>query len=124
MNIGRKHWAVAGGHIPFETTGREPDFSSRDRLALLNASLVAAQVEIQVVYADRPQAGPYRICVAPQRLRTVRINDLIDPLPVPLDTAYALIIRSEMPIVVQFTRLDSGSASRALAGGNAYCSNS
>ena len=43
-----------------------------------------------------------------------RFNDLDDPEPVPRDTDYASVIISDVPIVVQHSRLDSRQAELAL----------
>lgn len=37
----------------------------------------------------------------------MRFNDLEDPDPVPRDVDYASLIASDVPIIVQHTRLDS-----------------
>jgi hypothetical protein len=50
----------------------------------------------------------------------VRFNDLTDPEPVPRDTDYASVIASDVPIVVQHTRLDSRQAENALLSTIAY----
>lgn len=44
----------------------------------------------------------------------VRFNDLADPEPIPADTDFASVIESDVPIVVQHTRLDSRQAELAL----------
>jgi hypothetical protein len=44
----------------------------------------------------------------------VRFNELTDPEPIPRDTDYASVIDSDVPIVVQHTRLDSRQAELAL----------
>jgi hypothetical protein len=58
-------------------------------------------------FADREPVGPYRLKLDPRRTRHVRFNDLTDPAPVPRDTPYSSVIRSDVPVVVQHTRLDS-----------------
>jgi hypothetical protein len=50
----------------------------------------------------------------------LRFNDLADPEPVPRDTDYATLIESDVPIVVQHTRLDSRQAALALLSTIAY----
>jgi hypothetical protein len=112
--IGRRRWAIAAGHAPSRANGSEPMFSSHDRLALLNAGPRLANVRITVFYADRKSVGPYRIGVAPRRVRNVRINDLIFPEAVRLDVPYGLRIESDEAVVAQFTRQDTRAA--ALAG--------
>jgi hypothetical protein len=119
-SIGHKVWAIAGGHIPLNNTGREPEFTSFDRLCFLNTGENAAQVEITFFYEDHDPIGPYKIAVAAQRIRYVRINDLIDPEAVPLDTDYGCVIEANMPIVVQFTRQDTRQAANALMGMMAF----
>jgi hypothetical protein len=107
MKIGHKVWAIPGGHIPPRSTGQEPEFTSRDVLCLLNAGKREARLEMTVFYADGDPIGPYKLTVPARRVRHVRLNDLIDPQPLPLGIDYAVIIESSVPIVVQFTRLDS-----------------
>lgn len=118
--VGKREWVVPGGRIPLRSTGDEPAMTSRDELRLLNASDENAAVVITVHYGDRDPIGPYEIEVAARRLRRVRVNDLIDPLPVPLETDYALVIRADRPIVVQFTRCDTSSAKTATTGTIAF----
>jgi hypothetical protein len=65
-------------------------------------------------FTDREPAGPYRITVPARRTKHVRFNDLKDPEPVPKATEYASVIASDVPIVVQHTRLDSRQAENAL----------
>jgi hypothetical protein len=50
----------------------------------------------------------------------LRFNDLNDPQPIPRDTDYASIFESDVPIIVQHTRLDSRRAEVALLSTVAY----
>jgi hypothetical protein len=52
--------------------------------------------------------------VPARRTRHVRFNDFEQPAPVPRDTDYSSLIESDMPIVVQHTRLDSRQEALAL----------
>jgi hypothetical protein len=107
MIAGAKRWFLAGGHIPVESRGPEPACTSRDELSFLNATSRDAAVALTLFYSDRPPVGPYRIEIAAHRQRTVRVNDLVDPLPVPLGVDYGLVIVSSVPIVVQALRVDT-----------------
>src|ERR671930_176408 len=93
---------------------------SHETACLLNAGEAAAHVEITVYFEDRDPAGPYRVEVAPRRTRHLRFNELSDPERIPPDTDYASVIRSDVPIVVQHTRLDSRQAENALMSTIAY----
>ena len=113
-SIGRNVWAIAEGYIPGSSTGPEPEMLSHETACILNAGDDDAHVEITLYFKDREPAGPYRITVPARRTKHVRFNDLREPEPVPLDTDYASVIRSDVPIVVQHTRLDSRQAENAL----------
>jgi hypothetical protein len=58
--------------------------------------------------------------VPPQRTLHLRFNDLDDPQPIPRGTDFASVFRSDVPIVVQHTRLDSRRAEIALLSTVAY----
>jgi len=121
--IGRRRWAIAEGYIPGWSNGPEPQFTSHETACLLNVSDEEAHVTIMAYFSDREPAGPYRVTVSPRRTLHVRFNDLEDPEPIPVDTDYASVIESDVPIVVQHTRLDSRQAENALLSTVAYASN-
>lgn len=112
--IGATTWVIADGYIPPASTGPEPDMTSHDSVCLLNAGDEDARVELILFYADREPVGPYRLTVAARRALHQRINDLHDPEPVPVGVDYCCVIRSDHPVVVQHTRLDSRQAANAL----------
>lgn len=118
--IGKRRWAIAEGYIPGWSHGPEPQMLSHETACLLNTADSDAHVEITIFYADREPVGPYRITVPARRTRHVRFNDLKDPEPVPRATDYASVIESDVPIVVQHTRLDSRQADNALITTIAY----
>ena len=109
METGSKLWAITGGHIPLNSTGKEPENTSRDVLCLLNTGDAVARIKLTVYYADREPAAPYEITVAAQRMRNIRFNDLIDPEAIPLATDYACLVVSDVPIIAGFTKIDSSS---------------
>jgi hypothetical protein len=69
---------------------------------------------------DREPAGPYAIHVPARRAHHQRFNDLREPEPMPIGVDYCCIIRSDKPIVVQHTRLDSRQAANGLMSTIAY----
>jgi hypothetical protein len=118
--VGVKEWVIAEGYIPQESHGPQPQMTSHETVCLLNASDQDAHVEITIYYADREPVGPYRLTVPARRTRHVRFNDLKDPEPIPRDTDFSSLIRSDVPIVAQHTRLDSRQAENALLSTMAY----
>jgi hypothetical protein len=112
--IGRKQWAIAEGYIPSQSTGTGRAFVSHETACILNASDRTANVTLTVIFADRDPVGPYKVTVPARRTLHLRFNDLTDPAPIPRDTDYSSIFESDVPIVVQHTRLDSRQAELAL----------
>jgi hypothetical protein len=121
--IGHRRWAIAEGYIPSWSNGPEPQFTSHETACLLNTSDEEVHVEIIVFFSDREPAGPYRVTIPARRTKHLRFNELKDPEPIPVDTDYASVIESDVPIVVQHTRLDSRQAENALLSTIAYASN-
>src|SRR5262249_10927082 len=119
-HIGRKLWAIAEGYIPGWSHGREPEMISHETVCLLNAGDTPAHVSITLYFRDREPVGPYRITVPARRTLHLRFNDRTDPAPVPRATDFASVIASDVPIVVQHTRLDSRQAENALLSTIAY----
>ena len=118
--LGKRRWVIAEGYIPGASSGSGRAFESHETACILNASERDAHVSITLYFADREPAGPYRIAVPAKRTRHVRFNDLSDPERVPRDTDYSSVIESDVPIVVQHTRLDSRQAALALLSTIAY----
>ncbi len=121
--IGRTRWAIAEGYIPGWSMGTEPQMTSHETACILNTSDQDAHVEITLYFSDREPVGPYRVTVPARRTKHLRFNELNDPEPIPKDTDYASVIESDVPIVVQHTRLDSRQAENALLTTIAYASN-
>ena len=118
--LGAMRWVIAEGYIPDGSTGPEPQMLSHETACMLNTSDQDAHVQITVFFSDREPAGPYRVTVPARRTLHQRFNELSDPEEVPLGTDYASVIDSDVPIVVQHTRLDSRQAENALMTTVAY----
>ena len=119
-DIGRKRWAIAEGYIPPESCSSDRALLSHETACILNAGDREAHVSVTVYFADREPAGPYRVVVPPRRTFHLRFNDLKEPEPIPLGTDYSSLFESDVPIIVQHTRLDSRRAEIALLSTMAY----
>ncbi len=114
--IGKRRWAIAEGYIPADSTGSGRALESHETACILNAGDADAHVAITVFFSDREPPPPHRLTVPARRTAHVRFNDL----GVPKGTDYASVIESDVPIVVQHTRLDSRQAELALLTTLAY----
>jgi hypothetical protein len=113
--IGRTLWVIPGGHVPGTSRGVEPEFTSFDQICILNSGDKEAELKITIYHSGQEPVGPYPLTIAPRRVRHTRINDLMNPLAIPLDTDYAAVIASNVPIVVLFSRQDTRQAANAIA---------
>jgi hypothetical protein len=119
-DVGRRRWAIAEGYIPSESSFSHRALISHETACILNATDRDAHVEITIFFADREPVGPYKVIVKARRTLHLRFNDLEDPRPIPRDTDYASVFESDVPVVVQHTRLDSRHAEVALLSTMAY----
>ncbi|MBW3551595.1 MAG: sensory rhodopsin transducer [Proteobacteria bacterium] len=117
---GCRTWFIAEGYIPADEGEEDSRFVSHETACVLNAGDGDAQLRITLYFSDREPAGPYRVQVPARRTLHLRFNDLDDPEPVPRDTDYASMIESDVPVVVQHTRLDSRREALALLSTMAY----
>lgn len=117
---GKKVWVIAEGYIPTYGNGKEPEFTSHETACILNTSKEKAEIKITLFFSDKEPVGPYKLSIDPERTKHVRFNDLRDPQPVPKGTDYSSVIESNVPVVVQHTRLDSRQAENALLSTIAY----
>lgn len=114
MEVGKKIWAIAEGYIPSWSHGSRREFVSHEAACILNANDAEAHVELTIYYSDKDSTGPYRITVPAKRTLHLRFNDLKGPEPIPIGTEYSSIFSSDVPVVIQHTRLDSRQNANAL----------
>lgn len=113
LPLGHRTWAIPEGYIPGRSSGPE-DMESHETVCLLNTGDQDAGVDLTIYFSDREPAGPYRIRVPARRTVHQWLNELDDPEPIPTDTDYAMVLRSDVPVVVQHSRLDSREPANAL----------
>jgi hypothetical protein len=114
MEVGKKIWAIAEGYIPSWSQYDSRELISHEAACILNANDAEAHIEITIYYTDKDPVGPYRITVPAKRTLHLRYNDLKEPEPVPAGTDFSSVLISDIPVVVQHTRLDTRETASAL----------
>jgi len=114
MAIGKRIWAIADGYIPGWSKGMQPQLTSHEAICILNTDDEPALIEIIIYFSNRNPMGPFTLTVPPKRTKHLRLNDLAIPESIPHGVDYACTIESNVPIVVQHTRLDSRQSENAL----------
>lgn len=112
--IGRKRWAIAEGYIPSQSSFSDRALISHETACILNAGDSDAHIVVTLFFADKEPVGPYQVTVPARRTLHLRFNDLDNPQPVPRDTDHSSVFESDVPIVMQHTRLDSRRAEISL----------
>jgi hypothetical protein len=113
-SIGKRLWIIPEGYIPATSTGMSREMQSHEAACILNTGDETAHVALTIFYSDREPVGEYKVEVPARRTLHLRFNDLEDPEPLPRGTDYSALFVSNVPVVIQHTRLDSRQPANAL----------
>jgi hypothetical protein len=109
--VGQRTWVIPEGFLPPRGAPRGRALESHEAACVLNTGDTAAHLEVTVYFRERDPAGPYRLTVPPRRTLHLRFDD---PEPVPRGIDFASVVGSDVPVVVQHTRLDAREGGGAL----------
>ena len=117
---GAKTWYFPDGYLPEKSL--KGKMEAHEALMLFNTQAKAANVLIDIYYSDRKPVKGIVVKVEPERVKTLRLDHPQDMggLKIPPLTQYALRIKSNINIVVQFGRLDTTQANMAYYIGIGY----
>ena len=118
-SIGAKVWLIADSFLPDHSTG---DLKSHEAACVLNLSRRPAKLKITVYFEDRePLTGLEAEC-PPQRTVHVRMEQIKSRggEMLPVAKPMALMVESNVEVVVQHTRLDTTQPALALMTTMAY----
>ena len=117
--LGKKEWAIGDGFMSAASNG---GYDSHEAVCVLNPSGQEAHVEIAVYFENRePLKGFTAVCGA-ERTNHIRLDKIknADGERIPKETPYALLITSDVPVVVQHSRMDVSQAEMTLMTTIAY----
>jgi hypothetical protein len=103
---GKRKWFVPDAYLPEESSG---EAVSHESACLLNTSDEDAHVRLTFYFEDREPVGPIDLTLAARRTWHVRLDDprQIGGIALPRGVPYAYAVESDVPIVVQHSRLDT-----------------
>jgi hypothetical protein len=119
LAVGARRWVIADGYIPAWSQGPAPEFTSHEAACILNAGGDPATLRLTVFFEDRDPVE-YALKVPARRTLHQRLGELSEPEPIPPGIGYAYVVESDVPVVVQHTRLDSRQSANALVSTLAY----
>ncbi|MBV8062497.1 MAG: hypothetical protein JOY51_02830 [Nevskia sp.] len=107
MSLGHTRWCIAEGYLPQPGPyAADASLRSHECACILNAGGCDAQIRLTIYFGDREPAGPYLFTVPARRCLHLRFDDLSEPEPIPRETDYSSLFESDVPVVIQHTRLD------------------
>ena len=120
MKNGAKTWYFPDGYLPEKIAGGTME--AHEALMLFNASEQTANVLIDVYFSDRAPVKDIAVAVEAERVKTLRLDHPgdLNGLAIPPLTQYSLRIRSDIPLVAQFGRLDTTQANMSYYVGVGY----
>ncbi|TFE24846.1 sensory rhodopsin transducer [Cohnella luojiensis] len=109
---GEKLWYIPDGYIPEVSSG---ELTSHESICVLNTSSEGALIKITIFFEDRDPMEDIMVVVSARRTKHIRTSSLhLEGMPIPVGVPYAIEVRSDVPIIVQYSRLDSTQAENAL----------
>jgi len=117
---GKNTWYFPDGYLP-EKTGQ--GMEAHEALMLFNTHSEAAAVTLDIYYSDKAPDKNIALTVPGERVIALRLDhpEDIGGVKIPPLTQYALRVRANKPIVVQFGRLDTTQDNMAYYAGIGYC---
>ncbi|MEC1588817.1 sensory rhodopsin transducer [Bacillus sonorensis] len=115
---GEHHWIIPDGFIPPVSSG---DLTSHESICVLNCYGRDATLAITVYFEDRPPLEGIAETVKGRRTKHIRTSLLhASGERIPENAPYAIEIESDIPVIVQYSRLDTTQPELALMSTMAY----
>jgi hypothetical protein len=115
---GEEHWFIPDGFIPALSSG---ELISHEAICVLNCNEENANLNITIYFEDRPPIEEIPFEVKGKRTKHIKTSCLHkNGVKIPVEVPYAIEVESNVPIIVQYSRLDSTQKELALMSTMAY----
>jgi hypothetical protein len=113
MSAGKLRWFVPDGYLPAKSSH---GVESHEAACVLNATDDDAHVSLTFYFEDREPLGPVELTVGALRTRHVRLDDpqVLGGVELPRGVPYAYTLTSDVPVVLQHSRLDTSAGAYTL----------
>jgi hypothetical protein len=110
---GKQRWFVPDAFLPAESSH---GVTSHEAACLLNVGDRDAQIRFTFFFEDRDPLGPVELTLAARRTQHLRLDEpsAIGGIELPRGTPYAYAVESDVPIIVQHSRLDTSAGAYTL----------
>ena len=105
---GKKSWYIPDGWIPRQKAGEESGYEGHEALIVLNCNEEEAKIRIDFYFEDKAPIENVMFTVGGKRVKCFRMDkpEEIGGVTLGRLQQYALRVRSDVEIVVQFGRMD------------------
>jgi len=116
---GKKTWLIPDTYL--NSTSKN-DMISHEAICVINTSDTDAEIKLTLFFEDRECDTSFKSQCMARRTHHIRMDKIrnADGKGVPYDVPYAVLVESNTPIVVQYSRLDTSQVEMALMTTIAY----
>ena len=118
MKLGKKTWLIPDAFYNSVSNGQV----SHEAVCVLNTSAEDAIINMTLYFEDRDKMAGFEASCPAERTHHIRMDKLRakNGASVPMDVPYAILVESNVEVVVQYSRLDTSQAEMALMTTVAY----
>lgn len=104
MELGKRTWVFADGDLP--PRGDAEPFG-HEALMIVNNTTEEAQISLEILFENQDPVSGIRLAVPARRVKCVRMDEPLgeEDYRIPFGQ-YAVILRSDQPVVCLYGRLD------------------
>lgn len=119
MGVGKCEWLIPDAFYPVKDHG---DYVSHEAVCVLNTGKEDAEIQFTLYFEDRPPVTGFSAVCPAERTHHIRMDRIrsAEGTPVPRGVPYAMLVRSNVPVVVQYSRCDTTQPELAFMGLLAY----
>lgn len=102
---GKTEWVIPDG---FMSDSKGGNYVSHEAVCVLNLNEKRANVELEIYFEkEEPLLGFTAVCEA-KRCNHIRLDKIVnkDGIKIPHEVPYAIYVKSDVPVVVQHSRMD------------------
>ena len=110
---GKKTWLIADTYLSSVSKNKNP---SHESVCVLNTSDVDAKIKLTLFFEDREKIDGFASFCGAGKTHHIRLDKIRSESggQIPRDVPYAILVESDIEIVVQYTRLDTSAPEMAL----------
>lgn len=108
ISPGALTWYIPDAYLPQPIVGDGP-YVGHEAICILNVTDREAAIKLDFYFEDQPPAKDIAIVVGAERTRHVRLDrpEQLNGFVIPTGVPYAIRLRSVVPVIVQYSRLDT-----------------